>query len=148
MGEYGFRVHNAVATSMHDHVINFKADLDIAGANNSMVRIGVEPFTTTYPWDDDSEGTGSKKMSTMHLTHTPITTETGLDWPSNSAEMYYFGDVYEEDLRWRKIGFANSRKTDLEPDITKYRVPVEAGTNHSFADGIGFHKLGGPAPWN
>ena len=29
--EYGFRIHDAAATSMHDHVLNFKADLDIAG---------------------------------------------------------------------------------------------------------------------
>lgn len=29
--EYGHRIHNALSSSMHDHVINFKADLDVAG---------------------------------------------------------------------------------------------------------------------
>lgn len=38
-------------------------------------------------------------------------------------------------------------KTDLEPDMDKYQVPVDAGTNHSSIDKLGFDKVGGPAPW-
>ena len=30
--EYGYRINDAVSSSMHDHVINFRADLDVAGA--------------------------------------------------------------------------------------------------------------------
>jgi primary-amine oxidase len=29
--EYGFRVHDALSTNMHDHILSFKADFDIAG---------------------------------------------------------------------------------------------------------------------
>lgn len=32
--EYGHRIHHALASSMHDHVINFKADMDVAGPSN------------------------------------------------------------------------------------------------------------------
>lgn len=33
--EYGHRIHEALSSSMHDHVINFKADLDVAGKSES-----------------------------------------------------------------------------------------------------------------
>jgi primary-amine oxidase len=29
--EYGHRIQEALSSSMHDHVINFKADMDVAG---------------------------------------------------------------------------------------------------------------------
>lgn len=82
--EYGFRVHDAVSTSMHDHVINFKADLDIAGQENTMVRIGVEPLTTSYPWDDEK----TSPRNTMHLVKRIVEKETGIDWPRNSGELF------------------------------------------------------------
>lgn len=46
--EYGYRVHDQFSTSIHDHVLNFKADLDIAGTNNRIVRVGVEPAKVDY----------------------------------------------------------------------------------------------------
>lgn len=69
---------------MHDHVINFKADLDIAGSTNTLMRVGIEPLSRTYPWDE----AGQPPRNTMHLTHTPVIEEMGLDWPRNSGEMY------------------------------------------------------------
>ncbi|KAE9373708.1 amine oxidase catalytic domain-containing protein [Stipitochalara longipes BDJ] len=82
--EYGFRVHDALASSMHDHVLNFKADLDVAGTDNTMVRLGIEPITMKYPWDDERTG----PRNTMHLVQRPVEKETGLDWARNSGEMY------------------------------------------------------------
>ena len=84
LNEYGYRVHDALATSMHDHVINFKADLDIAGTSNTLVRVGIEPLTKSFVWDEASKS----PRNTMRLTHTPVLEETGLDWPRNSGEMY------------------------------------------------------------
>ncbi len=82
--EYGYRIHDAVATSIHDHVINFKADLDVAGTINTLVRVALEPVTRDYPWDDDS----TTPRNTMHLVEHEVKTETSLDWPRNSGEMY------------------------------------------------------------
>jgi primary-amine oxidase len=82
--EYGFRVHDALASSMHDHVLNFKADMDVAGTENTMVRLAVEPITMDYPWDDDR----MKPRNTMHLVQHPVEKETGLDWARNSGEMF------------------------------------------------------------
>ncbi|QIW96999.1 hypothetical protein AMS68_002517 [Peltaster fructicola] len=82
--EYGHRIHDALSSSMHDHVINFKADLDIAGGKNDMVRLALEPITTSYAWDQPEV----KKRNTMHLVEYSVDEESGLDWPKNSAEFY------------------------------------------------------------
>jgi primary-amine oxidase len=79
--EYGYRIHDVVASSMHDHSINFKADFDIAGTANTLYRVDVAPMTRKYPWDDEPR-------NTMHLVHNPITTESALDWPKNSGAVY------------------------------------------------------------
>ena len=82
--EHGYRVHDAVATSMHDHVLNFKADFDIGGTANTLMRVGIEPTLSSYPWEDPAK----PPRNTMHLTNTPVTKETGLNWPRNSGEIY------------------------------------------------------------
>lgn len=82
--EYGYKVHDAMATSMHDHVINFKADLDIAGTANTMMRVAIEPLIKDFPWDDKK----TRPRNTMHLKKSVVEKETGFDWPRNSGEMY------------------------------------------------------------
>lgn len=89
-GEYGHRIHDALSSSMHDHVINFKADLDVAGPKNDMVRMAIEPVTSTYEWDQPEQ----PKRNTMHLVEYKVTEETGIDWPKNSGEFYL---VYSSD---------------------------------------------------
>ena len=69
---------------MHDHVISFKADLDIAGTENTLLRVGIEPITRKFPWDDEQTG----PRHTMHLVESRFETETGFDWPKNAGEMY------------------------------------------------------------
>jgi primary-amine oxidase len=81
---YGYRVQAAVTTSMHDHVLNFKADLDIAGSVNTFKRVAIEPVTLEYPWDDER----TTPRNTMHLVERTVEREVGLDWPRNSGEMY------------------------------------------------------------
>ncbi|EXJ64035.1 hypothetical protein A1O7_00370 [Cladophialophora yegresii CBS 114405] len=83
--EYGYRIHPGVQTSMHDHVVNFRADFDICGTANTLVRTTVEPLKREYDWDEP-EVDGPR--NTMHMVHEPITRETGLNWPKNAREMY------------------------------------------------------------
>ena len=82
--EYGYRIHDAVSSSMHDHVLNFKADLDIAGTTNTLVRVGIEPASVSYEWEQADRSS----RNTMRLVNTPVLEETGLDWPQNSGAMY------------------------------------------------------------
>jgi len=71
-------------TSIHNHVLNFKSDLDVSGSDNTMIRVAVEPVSLECPWDDER----TKPRNTMHLVHRPVEKETGLDWPRNSGEMF------------------------------------------------------------
>lgn len=41
----GFHIHDHLAGSMHDHVLNYKIDLDVAGTANSVVRTELVPVT-------------------------------------------------------------------------------------------------------
>ncbi|KAK8103118.1 hypothetical protein PG984_016264 [Apiospora sp. TS-2023a] len=97
--EYGHRIHDALSSSLHDHVLSFKADLDVAGTANDMVRLAVEPVTKTYPWDPPSSRKQRRQRNTMHLREYPVERETGLDWPQNAGEFYL---VYSRDQenRW------------------------------------------------
>ena len=81
--ESGYRVHDALSTSMHDHVLNFKADLDIAGTENTMVRVRIEQMTVEYPCDDER----TTPRNTMHLVPRNVETETGINWQQNSREV-------------------------------------------------------------
>lgn len=90
--EYGHRVHEALSSSLHDHVISFKADLDVAGTANDMVRLAVEPTVISYPWDQPYV----KERNTMHLVEYNVTEEAGLIWPKNSGEFYL---VYSADKK-------------------------------------------------
>jgi primary-amine oxidase len=81
MSEYGYRVHEAVVSSLHTHVIMFKADLDIAGTDNTMYKVEIEPTSRKYEFEDTPR-------NTMHLVHNPIREEAGLDWIRNSQGVY------------------------------------------------------------
>jgi hypothetical protein len=83
--EYGYRIHPGVQTSIHDHVVNFRADFDICGPKNTLVHTSLEPLQRQYSWDEPEV---SGPRNTMHLLHQPVTHETGLNWPKNSAGMY------------------------------------------------------------
>lgn len=41
----GFHIHDNLAGAMHDHVLNYKLDLDVAGTANSLVKSALVPTT-------------------------------------------------------------------------------------------------------
>jgi len=43
--EDGFHIHDRLGGSMHDHVLNYKLDLDVAGTANSVARTALVPTT-------------------------------------------------------------------------------------------------------
>jgi primary-amine oxidase len=90
---YGYQIQPSASTSMHDHTLLFRADLDISpsGLNDSFQRVSIKPFTHAYPWDTNpnhKDPSHPQPRNTMRLAHHPLTHETGLNWPKNAAEMY------------------------------------------------------------
>ncbi|KAH8594285.1 copper amine oxidase [Bisporella sp. PMI_857] len=125
--EYGYRIHDAIASSMHDHVLNFKADLDIVGTSNTLKRVGIEPTTKHYPWDD------VKQRNTMHLVERLVETEAGIDWPKNAAEM---------------LIVTNDNKTNAWGETRGYRIAPGTGIgNPSHLTILNSTTLGISAEW-
>lgn len=107
--EYGHRIGEAVASSVHDHVINFKADMDVAGSVNDMSRLALEPITKSYNWDPPEV----KERNTMHLVEYPVNEEVGLDWPKNSGEFYLVHSAYEKNAFGERKGYRITSGTGM-----------------------------------
>ena len=81
---YGYRIHDGLSGSMHDHALTFKADLDILGTANSLAKHSIVPVAESYPWSHGAT------RNTMKLERTYIDTEDEgkINWPENGASMY------------------------------------------------------------
>ena len=66
--DYGYQIHDALSGSMHDHSLQFKVDLDIAGVNNTMVKHTLIPVDVNYKWSNITK-------STMRLSRSEVSNE-------------------------------------------------------------------------
>ncbi|KAK7031010.1 hypothetical protein VNI00_013800 [Paramarasmius palmivorus] len=55
-GPYGTKIHDVSMGVLHDHVINFKVDLDIVGQENSLLETTTSQEEVQQPWFDDDWG--------------------------------------------------------------------------------------------
>ncbi|KAF9266155.1 amine oxidase catalytic domain-containing protein [Marasmius fiardii PR-910] len=55
--DYGGRIWNTTLANVHDHIINFKVDFDIAGIENSLLETTTHQEEVEHPWLDDDWGT-------------------------------------------------------------------------------------------
>ncbi|KAI9167809.1 Membrane primary amine oxidase [Paramyrothecium foliicola] len=81
--EYGYRIHDALSGAMHDHVVNYKLDLDVNGTANSLERVEFVPHTTTYSWSKQPRNTMKIQKSWVNNED-----ESKLKWAPNSASSY------------------------------------------------------------
>jgi primary-amine oxidase len=109
--EYGFKIHDQLSGSLHDHVVNFKADFDILGTNNSVQLIDQVPIKTTYPW---SQG---KEYSTMKLERRFLETEDEgrFDWQHS---------------RPQQVLILNENEKNRHGEYRAFRVMPYTGTGH------------------
>ncbi|KAI9168042.1 Membrane primary amine oxidase [Paramyrothecium foliicola] len=82
--EYGFRIRDDLFGSMHDHVLNFKVDLDILGTDNTLLKTEFVPHSQVYDWSD------GKTVNTMKAKRSFIKTENDgkINWAPNAAATY------------------------------------------------------------
>jgi primary-amine oxidase len=109
--DYGFRIHDFLSGSLHDHVLNYKVDFDILGKNNSVQLMTNVPTTKEYPW---SKG---KARNTMILERSFIENEdeSRFNWAENNAAQVL---VVNEDEK-NEFG-----------ELRGYRVLPYTGTAH------------------
>jgi primary-amine oxidase len=117
---------------MHDHVLNWKADLDILGTKNTVGMHTIEPKTVKYVWDNSTR-------NTMHLVRSELKNEDNatLHWPENSHSMFLVynkeeKNKYGEERAWRMmphIGGAGmhatiQNSTNLGPSMNFAKAPI------------------------
>lgn len=84
--------------SLHDHVINYKADFDIAGTRNSLMAISLENEVVHQAWFDEDWGSDVHQQKIVRKM-VRNESEALLDYPRNYEGLYVL--VNEEALnRW------------------------------------------------
>ncbi|TEA10610.1 Membrane primary amine oxidase [Colletotrichum sidae] len=80
--DYGYRIHDHLSGSMHEHIINFKADFDISGTKNTVQLVRNIPVRQVYPWSN------GKPRSTMQLQRLFVANEdeSRLNWDDSEAQ--------------------------------------------------------------
>ncbi|KEY64646.1 hypothetical protein S7711_02847 [Stachybotrys chartarum IBT 7711] len=107
--DYGFHIHDQLSGSMHDHVLNFKADIDVLGTANTIQMMDVVPHTTTYPWSN------GRQVNTMRVNRTFIETED------------------EGKFNWSPSGqvfITNQEERNRFGELRSWRVAPGIGTSH------------------
>lgn len=84
--------------SLHDHIINFKVDLDVVGTKNSLLFTHTEQEEVTQPWFDEDWGT---TVIQQRINRDFIATEDDarLKFPTNFQGGYSFVNRNETN-RW------------------------------------------------
>lgn len=109
--EYGFKIHDQLSGSMHDHVLNYKADFDIMGENNTVQLMDQVAATTTYPW---SKG---KVFNTMKLERKFLQSEDEgrFNWGANGQQ---------------QVLVVNQDERNRHGELRAYRVSPYTGSAH------------------
>lgn len=109
--DYGFQIHDHLSGSMHDHVLNWKVDLDILGTENSVQLMKQTPVTTTYPWS------GNKTRNTMKLERSFVENEDNsrMNWDFNAQT---------------QVLVVNQDEKNKYGELRGYRLLPSAGTAH------------------
>jgi len=109
--DYGYQIHDALSGSMHDHVLNYKADFDILGTDNSMQLTTFVPVKKSYPWS------GNQTRNTMQIQRRILANEdeSRLTYDGNGATQYRV---------------VNTDKPNKYGQYRGYRILPSAGTIH------------------
>ncbi|TWU71601.1 hypothetical protein ED733_003204 [Metarhizium rileyi] len=82
--DYGWKIHDNLSGSIHDHVFTYKADIDVIGEKNSLQKAEFVPTAVEYPWSN------GVKRNTMKIRKSFIHNEdeAKVNWAPNGAAMY------------------------------------------------------------
>ncbi|CAO2648787.1 Nn.00g097360.m01.CDS01 [Neocucurbitaria sp. VM-36] len=108
-GDYGFHIHDYLSGSLHDHVLTFKADLDVMGRQNTLQKIDFVTESTDYPW---SQG---KIHDTFKASRSFLSKESSVSWADNDAAIF---------------AIVNKDSPNRFGEFPGYRIKRSAGTSH------------------
>ncbi|KAJ7910597.1 putative copper amine oxidase [Mycena leptocephala] len=129
---YGYQVHDALSGSMHDHVLNWKVDMDVLGTENTFVKHKIVPVEVKYPW-------ANKTRSTMHLERVRVQNEDDakLSWPQNGADMF----LVENSDKPNKYGEPRGYKIAPSRGGAGMHLTIENSPNLLKSQGFAKHAL-------
>jgi primary-amine oxidase len=99
-GKYGPRIQAATQGSLHDHILNFKADFDILGTANSFQVSDLVVVNQTQPWFPELG-----EFEQMELDIKNLETETAFDYAGNGQALYVVLNEDEENAWGEKRGY-------------------------------------------
>ncbi|KAL7423655.1 hypothetical protein Q5752_001236 [Cryptotrichosporon argae] len=82
---YGHQLRPGLMGSLHDHIINYKIDLDVAGVRNSLMRVRMEQEVLDAPWVD-LDGWG--EVVQTKLVREVVEKEGAFDYAPNAEGAY------------------------------------------------------------
>jgi primary-amine oxidase len=88
---YGPRIQQATQGSLHDHILNYKADFDIVGTANSFQVSDLVVVNQTQPWFPELG-----EFEQMKLDISNLETEEAFNWAPNNQAMFCI--VNEDEL--------------------------------------------------
>ncbi|KAG2012930.1 copper amine oxidase [Coprinopsis cinerea AmutBmut pab1-1] len=84
---YGTRLHDTTMGSLHDHVINFKVDFDVAGTANSLLKTTVGQEEVELPWMDEDWG-NTMIQGKITREYVEVEDDSRLDYPPDGLGNY------------------------------------------------------------
>ncbi|TLD30725.1 hypothetical protein PspLS_03075 [Pyricularia sp. CBS 133598] len=84
-GKWGPRIHDTITGTLHTHVMNFKADFDLGGAANTLVRTDIVVENITQPWYPER---GEFEMMRYNISEVASEKQALLPLPANGQSMY------------------------------------------------------------
>ncbi|KAK6902868.1 hypothetical protein I203_108128 [Kwoniella mangroviensis CBS 8507] len=102
---YGHQIRDTSMGSLHDLVINYKVDFDIAGTRNSLMSAMLEMEETTAPWVDEDWGETFKQQRVVRKM---IKSENDckLEYAKNMEGMYIVTNEEEHNSWGNARGYA------------------------------------------
>ncbi|KAH9428700.1 hypothetical protein MCOR27_006242 [Pyricularia oryzae] len=84
-GKWGPRIHDTITGTLHTHVMNFKADFDLGGTANTLVRTDIVVENITQPWYPER---GEFEMMRYNISDVASEKQALLPLPANGQSMY------------------------------------------------------------
>ncbi|AOA62681.1 Lysyl oxidase [Komagataella phaffii CBS 7435] len=103
--DFGLKVHDVLSGSFHDHMLNYKVDLDIAGTKNRATQYVMKNVDVEYPWAP------GVVYNTKKIAREVIEKEdfNGINWPENGQGLLLIESAEETN------SFGNPRAYNIMP---------------------------------